>query len=115
MEHEGKVLLCKRAIEPCRGKWTVPAGYLELDESTAGGLTISIWFHMVYGFNMVSTAGGRVHEGFVKLLFIVCLLACVRRAVARAMPAEVAAGGRPIARHCLKSGLHPGAGRCRCQ
>jgi len=44
VEHEGKVLLCKRAIEPCRGKWTVPAGYLELDESTAGGLTISIWF-----------------------------------------------------------------------
>ena len=36
MEHEGKILLCKRAIEPCRGKWTVPAGFLELNESTAG-------------------------------------------------------------------------------
>lgn len=36
MEHEGKLLLCRRAIEPCRGKWTVPAGFMELDESTAG-------------------------------------------------------------------------------
>lgn len=24
--HEGRVLLCRRAIEPCRGLWTVPAG-----------------------------------------------------------------------------------------
>eukprot|EP00199_Chlamydomonas_sp_CCMP681_P005739 CAMPEP_0119104288 /NCGR_PEP_ID=MMETSP1180-20130426/2530_1 /TAXON_ID=3052 ORGANISM="Chlamydomonas cf sp, Strain CCMP681" /NCGR_SAMPLE_ID=MMETSP1180 /ASSEMBLY_ACC=CAM_ASM_000741 /LENGTH=250 /DNA_ID=CAMNT_0007088993 /DNA_START=270 /DNA_END=1022 /DNA_ORIENTATION=- len=37
VEHEGKVLLCRRAIEPCRGKWTVPAGYQELAESTAQG------------------------------------------------------------------------------
>ncbi len=40
VEHDGKVLLCKRNIEPCRGKWTVPAGFLEMDESTAGGF---IW------------------------------------------------------------------------
>ncbi|GBF90822.1 nudix hydrolase, chloroplastic [Raphidocelis subcapitata] len=37
VEHQGKLLLCKRAIEPCRGKWTVPAGFLELSESTAEG------------------------------------------------------------------------------
>lgn len=36
MEHEGKVLLCRRGIEPALGKWTVPAGYMELSESTAG-------------------------------------------------------------------------------
>jgi ADP-ribose pyrophosphatase YjhB (NUDIX family) len=31
--HEGKVLLCRRAIEPRRGFWTIPAGYMELDET----------------------------------------------------------------------------------
>jgi len=31
--HEGKVLLCWRAIEPRRGYWTIPAGYLELQET----------------------------------------------------------------------------------
>lgn len=36
VEHEGKILLCKRGIEPCRGKWTLPAGYMELRESSAG-------------------------------------------------------------------------------
>ena len=36
-EQDGKVLLCKRAIEPRRGHWTVPAGFMELGETLAGG------------------------------------------------------------------------------
>jgi ADP-ribose pyrophosphatase YjhB (NUDIX family) len=32
-----KVLLCKRNIEPRFGKWTLPAGFLELGETTAEG------------------------------------------------------------------------------
>ena len=36
-EQDGKVLLCKRAIEPRYGYWTVPAGFMELGESVAGG------------------------------------------------------------------------------
>jgi len=32
-----QVLLCKRAIEPRRGFWTLPAGFLELGETTAEG------------------------------------------------------------------------------
>ena len=32
-----KVLLCKRNIEPRWGKWTLPAGFLELGETTAAG------------------------------------------------------------------------------
>ncbi len=36
-EHEGRILLCRRAIEPCYGKWTLPAGYLENGESMADG------------------------------------------------------------------------------
>jgi len=35
-EWEDKILLCKRAIEPRLGKWTLPAGFMELGESTAG-------------------------------------------------------------------------------
>ena len=32
-----QVLLCRRAIEPRRGLWTLPAGFMELGESTADG------------------------------------------------------------------------------
>ncbi|MEI8324555.1 MAG: NUDIX hydrolase [Betaproteobacteria bacterium] len=31
------VLLCKRNIEPRRGKWTLPAGFMELNETLAQG------------------------------------------------------------------------------
>jgi ADP-ribose pyrophosphatase YjhB (NUDIX family) len=34
---EDKILLCKRAIEPRHGKWTLPAGFMELGETTAQG------------------------------------------------------------------------------
>lgn len=34
---EGKILLCKRAIEPRKGYWTVPAGFMETGESTEQG------------------------------------------------------------------------------
>ena len=36
-ERDGKILLCKRAIEPRYGYWTVPAGFMELGESTVQG------------------------------------------------------------------------------
>ena len=32
-----RVLLCKRAIEPRLGKWTLPAGFMELGETMAEG------------------------------------------------------------------------------
>lgn len=34
---QGQVLLCKRNIEPRKGLWTLPAGFMELGESTAQG------------------------------------------------------------------------------
>lgn len=43
VEHEGKVLLCKRALEPCSGLWTLPAGYMELHESSAEGACRETW------------------------------------------------------------------------
>src|SRR6516164_4825462 len=30
-----QILLCKRAIEPRYGKWTLPAGFMENEETTA--------------------------------------------------------------------------------
>lgn len=35
--HAGRILLCRRAIEPRSGLWTLPAGYLELRESPEDG------------------------------------------------------------------------------
>jgi ADP-ribose pyrophosphatase YjhB (NUDIX family) len=34
---EDKILLCKRAIDPRYGLWTLPAGFMELDETTQEG------------------------------------------------------------------------------
>ena len=36
-ENGSQVLLCKRNIEPRWGKWTLPAGFMELGETTAEG------------------------------------------------------------------------------
>lgn len=34
---EDRFLLCKRAINPRKGRWTIPAGFLELHEAAAHG------------------------------------------------------------------------------
>ncbi|HLU77841.1 MAG TPA: NUDIX hydrolase [Burkholderiales bacterium] len=34
-EWEGRILLCRRAIEPRHGYWTLPAGFMENDETLA--------------------------------------------------------------------------------
>jgi ADP-ribose pyrophosphatase YjhB (NUDIX family) len=33
-EYEGRILLCRRAIEPRHGFWTIPAGFMENGETT---------------------------------------------------------------------------------
>lgn len=35
--YENKILLCKRAIEPRLGKWTLPAGFMEQGETLTQG------------------------------------------------------------------------------
>lgn len=37
LEWNGGILLCRRAIEPRSGLWTLPAGFMENGESTAAG------------------------------------------------------------------------------
>lgn len=50
---ENKILLCKRAIEPRYGFWTLPAGFLEVGETTHEGALRETW----------EEAGARVQIG----------------------------------------------------
>jgi ADP-ribose pyrophosphatase YjhB (NUDIX family) len=34
---DGRILMCRRAIEPQKGFWTIPAGYMELNETAEAG------------------------------------------------------------------------------
>ena len=41
--YEGRVLLCRRAIEPRRNYWTLPAGFMENGETTVQGAARETW------------------------------------------------------------------------
>jgi ADP-ribose pyrophosphatase YjhB (NUDIX family) len=63
-----KVLLCKRNIEPRFGKWTLPAGFMELNETVAQGAAretveeAGAQFEMQDLFTMMNvTRVGQVH------------------------------------------------------
>ncbi len=40
---EGRVLMCRRAIEPRKGFWTFPSGFMELGETMAEGAVREVW------------------------------------------------------------------------
>lgn len=40
---ENRILLCKRAIEPRYGYWTLPAGFMEMDETTTDAAKRETW------------------------------------------------------------------------
>lgn len=40
---EDRVLLCRRAVAPRRGFWTIPAGFLEERETSAEGTLREVW------------------------------------------------------------------------
>ena len=40
---ETSILLCKRAIGPSLGLWTIPAGFMELGETTSQGAAREVW------------------------------------------------------------------------
>jgi ADP-ribose pyrophosphatase YjhB (NUDIX family) len=42
-EHEGRILLCRRAIEPRLGYWTIPAGFMENGETLQAGAARESW------------------------------------------------------------------------
>lgn len=42
-EVDGKILLCKRAIQPRQGYWTLPAGFMENGETSVQGAARETW------------------------------------------------------------------------
>ena len=40
---QDRFLMCRRAIPPRKGFWTIPAGYLEMGETTAEGAAREAW------------------------------------------------------------------------
>lgn len=56
---ENKVLLCKRAIEPRHGFWTLPAGFMEIKETTHESALRETW----------EEAGARVELGPLFTMF----------------------------------------------
>lgn len=42
-EFQGQILLCRRAIEPRLGFWTVPAGFMEIGETLAEAALRETW------------------------------------------------------------------------
>ncbi|WP_262692272.1 NUDIX hydrolase [Kordiimonas aestuarii] len=43
VEHAGRILLCRRAIFPQKGRWTIPAGYLENGEAPHEGAAREVY------------------------------------------------------------------------
>lgn len=58
-EWEDKILLCRRAIEPRHGLWTLPAGFMENGETTAEGAARET----------LEEAGARIEMGPLYTLF----------------------------------------------
>ncbi len=58
-EWEDKVLLCRRAIEPRYGLWTLPAGFMENGETTQEGAARETW----------EEAGARIEMGALYTLY----------------------------------------------
>lgn len=54
---QDKILLCKRAIEPRIGYWTIPAGYLELNETFAEGAVREAWEEAQTHINITGVLG----------------------------------------------------------
>ncbi len=42
-EHAGRILLCRRAIEPRLGYWTIPAGFMEVGETLQAAAARESW------------------------------------------------------------------------
>jgi len=42
-EWQGQILFCRRDIEPQTGKWTLPAGFMENNETAAAGALRETW------------------------------------------------------------------------
>lgn len=70
-EYEGQILLCRRGIEPRRGFWTVPAGFMELGESLAEAALRETWEEALAKVDIgpMFAAVDVIHAGQVHVFF----------------------------------------------
>lgn len=81
LEWQNKVLLCKRAIEPRLGYWTLPAGFMENNETTmegaareafeeANATALNLTFFGLYNLPRISQVYmmfvGKLKDGYMK-------------------------------------------------
>jgi len=85
-EDHSRVLLCRRAIPPV-GKWTIPAGFLEMDETTSEG---AVREAMEEAFAEIS-----VHPGALIAVYNIPMANVVQHVFAAVIPDEAAARVRP--------------------
>ena len=75
VEHEGKVLLVRRRLNPGQGLWTFPAGFVDFDEDPAEaavrecyeetGLEVEI-------ASLLNVVAGREHERGADIVIVYC-------------------------------------------
>ncbi len=70
-EHAGRILLCRRAIEPRKGYWTVPAGFMELGETLGEAALRETWEEALARVELGSlfSVVDVVHAGQVHVFF----------------------------------------------
>lgn len=70
-EYEGRILLCRRAIEPRKGFWTVPAGFMELGETLGEAALRETWEEALARVELGSlfSVVDVVHAGQVHVFF----------------------------------------------
>lgn len=73
--HDGKILLCRRAIEPRYGLWTLPAGFMEIGETMADGARremveeadgVAVGLHLYRLFDIPKL--GQIHAMYLSVL-----------------------------------------------
>ena len=73
---EDRILLCRRAIEPRAGFWTLPAGFLEMNESAEEGARREAWeeARARIEIDALLAVYDLVHRGQLQLMFRARLL-----------------------------------------
>jgi ADP-ribose pyrophosphatase YjhB (NUDIX family) len=74
--HQGRVVLLRRGIEPRRGTWTFPAGYLELGETVEEGALRETWEECTLEVRLDALLNvySRPQVGIVNIIYLATVL-----------------------------------------
>ena len=74
--HRGRIVLLRRGIEPRRGAWTFPAGYLELDETVEEGALRETWEECTLEVRLDALLNvySRPQVGIVNIIYLATVL-----------------------------------------